>query len=143
VLALTGLLLRFSWWQVAVLIAAALVSLVSMTLLTIGFGALRADFAASDMMKRVPTSVSYLMMGLNALYAVWIIATIAWVIVHGCPASDSFKVIEVFQDLPPVRALLSDAVWVPLLLAAGHALAFIGLGRLWSAAVRRLAQMEV
>jgi len=65
------------------------------------------------------------------------------VIVHGFPESDSFKVIEVFQDLPPVRALLSDAVWVPLLLAAGHALAFFGLGRLWSAAVRRLAQMEI
>lgn len=143
VLALTGVLLGFSWWQVAVLIAAAWVSLVSMTRLTIGFGALRADFAASDMMKLMPTSVSYLMMGLNALYAVWIIATIAWVIAHGFPESDSFKVIEVFQDLPPVRVLLSDAVWVPLLLAAGHALAFFGLGRLWSAAVRRLAQMEI
>ena len=57
------------------------------------------------------------MMGLNALYAVdhrdHRLGD-----VHGCPASDSFKVIEVFQDLPPVRALLSDAVWVPLLLAA-------------------------
>jgi hypothetical protein len=143
VLAATGVLLRFAGWQIVLLLAAAIVSLVCMTLVTIGLGALRADFAARDMMKRISAGVRYVMIALNALYAGWLFATMAWLIAHGFPESDSFKVIEVFQDLPPVRALLSDAVWVPLLLAAGHVLAWVGLGRLWAAAVRRLEELEI
>jgi hypothetical protein len=143
VLAATGVLLRFAWWQIALLLAAAIVSLASMTPLTIGLGALRADFAVRDMIKRISTGARYVMLALNALYAGWLFATAAWLIAHGFRESDSFKVIEVFQDLPLLRALLSDAAWVPLLLAAGHVLVGVGLVRLWAAAVRRLEQIEI
>jgi len=143
VLAATGVLLRFAWWQIALLLAAAIVSLASMTPLTIGLGALRSDFSVRDVVKRIPTGARYVMIALNALYAGWLFATVAWLIAHGFPESDSFKVIEVFQGLPPVRALLSDAAWVPLLLAAGHGLVCFGLVRLWAAAVRRLERIEI
>jgi hypothetical protein len=143
VVVVSGILLQFSWWQVALLVVTAVLALLNMVTVALGFGALRANFAARDLEKRFSPVMGYVVVVINALYALWVIATMTWVVVHVSRESDSFKVIEVFKDQPLVHTLLSDAVWVPVLLVAGHVFVCYGLLRLWASAVHRLAQMEL
>jgi hypothetical protein len=139
----SGILLQFAWWQVALLMVAEVVALLAMVTVAIGFGALRADFAARDLEKRLSTVTGYVVVAINVPYALWVIATMTWIVVHLDPGSEVFKVIEVFKDQPLAHTLLSDAVWVPVLLVGGHVFVCCGLLRLWVSAIRRLAQMEL
>jgi hypothetical protein len=143
VVVVSGTLLQFSGWQVVILFVTAMLALLPMTTISMGFGALWTNLAASDLKKRFSPVQSYEVIAVNMLYALWVIATMTWVVVHAFPASDSFTVIEVFEDQPVAHMLLSDAVWVPTLLTAGHMAVLYGLLRLWAAAVRRLTQMEL
>jgi hypothetical protein len=143
VLSVSGLLLQFSWWQVVLLLVTALLALLPMTTVSLELGALWANLAASDLKKRFSAVQSYAVIALSLLYALWIVVTVIWLVAHAFPASDSFTVIEVFEDQPVMHRLLSDAVWIPMLLTAGYLAVLYGLLRLWAAAVRRLTQMEL
>ncbi len=111
-------------------------------MLLMAIGGLSVDFTAKELKQRISVVVSYLLIGMNSVFVLWIIATFVWLMVRLLPDSRVVLTLQALAGYGAVRWLFSDSLWIPLVLASGQAVFCIGMRVLWDAAVRRLEVWE-
>jgi len=139
---ITGMMLRFPWWQIAFLAGLTIWGLTGGSVVTMAIGGLKIDFGVEELGRRTPTLPSYIMMGLNLTFVLVTTASFLWLLIQLLPDSRLVLAIQPLAGYTPVSWLLSDELWVPLILVGSQVLFWIGARALWIAAVHRLEGWE-
>jgi hypothetical protein len=139
---ITGLMLQFPWWQIGFLVGLTIWGLTGGSIVTMAIGGLKIDFGVEELRRRTPTVPSYIMMGLNLSFVLVTTASFVWFLIRLLPDSPLVLAIQSLAGYTPVSWLLSDELWVPLVLVGSQVLFWIGASALWTAAVHRLEGWE-
>jgi hypothetical protein len=139
---ITGMMLRFPWWQIGFLAGLTIWGLTGGSAVTMAIGGLKIDFDVEEIGRRTPTLPSYLMMGLNLTFVLVTTASFVWLLIRLLPDSRLVLAIKSLAGYTPVSWLLSDKSWVPLILVGSQVLFWIGARALWTAAIHRLEDWE-
>ncbi len=139
---ITGLMLRFHWWQIGFLAGLTIWGLTGGSAMTMAIGGLKIDFGAEELRQRTPTVPSFIMMGLNLTFVIATTASFVWLLIRLLPDSRLVLAIQSLAGYAFAGWLLSDKLWVPLVLVGGQVLFWIGARALWTAAVHRLEGWE-
>ncbi|MEZ4592083.1 MAG: hypothetical protein R3D55_13220 [Chloroflexota bacterium] len=143
VLAAAGVWLGFTVGQIGVLLGTAVWGVSGVFAATTALGGLWVNFQAEDVRQRTPAAVSYLTMGLNAMFASLTSLTALWLVVHLLPANPAALALRGLTGFALFHWLFADSVAPPLALAAGQLTFWLGVGLLWRAAVQRLERLEI
>ena len=138
----TGIMLRFPWWQIGFLAGLTIWGLTGGSAVTIAIGGLTIDFGVEELGRRTPTLPSYIMIGLNLSFVLVTTASFVWLLIRLLPDSRLVLAIQSLAGYTPVSWLLSETLWVPLILVVSQVLFWIGARALWTAAVHRLEGWE-
>jgi len=139
---ITGIMLQFPWWQTGFLAGLTIWGLTGGSVMTMAIGGLKIDFGVEELRRRTPTLPSYIMMGLNLTFVIATTASFVWLLIRLLPDSRLVLAIQSLAGYAFAGWLLSDKLWVPLVLVGGQALFWIGARALWTAAVHRLEGWE-
>lgn len=142
VFVIAGVWLQFPLWQIGFLVGIIIWGGTGASVATMAIGGLSVDFTAKELKQRISVVVSYLLMGVNSVFVLWIIATFVWLMVRLFPDSRVVLALQALAGYGAVGWLFSDSLWIPLVLASGQAVFWIGMRVLWDAAVRRLEGWE-
>jgi hypothetical protein len=143
VLLVSGCLLRLSAWQIGFLMGIAIWCWSGGSLSALSVAALKVDFEADELKARIPISASFVTMALNGALSLLTIGAGLWVIIRLLPESSVALVIRLMSGFTIVEWLLSDALWVPVVLVGSQVVYWIGVRLLWNTAVQRLQTWEV
>jgi hypothetical protein len=142
VLLASGILLRLPAWQVCTLVGVTLLGSSGATLTALTIGGLKIDFDAEELKQRVPMLMSYVTMALNTVFFLLTIGVGIWLAIRFLPDSSVDAAAAVLNNLPTGRWLLSDSLWIPIVLIASQVAFWVGARLIWTAAVRRLENWE-
>lgn len=141
-LLIMGLLFEFPHWQVGLLVGISLWGMSGASLAAAAVSAWTMNFAEPDLHRRLPAPAYWLIIGLSLTMAALTITGALWLVAHLAPESNLTIQLQSLAGLGVIRALVSDSVGPPLILAGGQLAFAIGVRALWMAGVRRLEQYE-
>lgn len=142
VLAIAGVWLGFPLWQTGLLVGVTFWAGAGASAAAVAIGGLGVDFAAEELKQRVSALITYLVIGVNSVFALWTIGGSVWLMVRLFPDSRVVLALRALAGDGTLGRILSDSPWIPLALAGGQALFWVGVGLVWNAAVRRLESWE-
>jgi ABC-2 type transport system permease protein len=143
VLLVAGLLLRWPWWQLGAVAILVIWATAGASAAATAMGGLTVDFAREELKQRISTTISYLQMALNLLFALLCIGSCLWLIVRLFPEDQTVLVLRTLSQYRFVGWLYSASPWIPLILVGVQGAFWIGVKILWRAAVQRLERWEL
>ena len=139
---ITGMFLKFSLWQTGFLIGISLWGSAGSSAMTVAGGGLTIDFAARELKQRISVLTTYLLMGMNSLFALWTIATSIWFMSRFFPDSLVVLSMQAFAGFAPIGWILSGKLWVLFVLVGGQILFWVAVKVLWNMSARRMESWE-
>jgi len=137
-----GWWLRLHLWQTGFLVGVTVWGLTGTSVATTAICGLKVDFMAEELKQRVSTLVNCLIIGLNGIFVLLTSATIVWVMVRLFPDRPVVLAIRALAGYGVVGWLFSANLWNPAALMIVQVVFWIGVRKLWDAAVRRLEAWE-
>ena len=148
VLSWGGILLIVSWWlqlpawQIIVLMCITILGLTGASAITTAISGLKVDFSVEELKQRVPTLMSYIIIGVNLIFTLLIVVLSIWLINRLYPESGVVIVIRAVLENSVVGWFFHATFGPPLALLGALGMFVICVRTLWGTAVHRLEEWE-
>ncbi len=143
ILLVVSLWLQLPVWQSTFLMCITILGLTGASAVTTAIGGLKVDFSVEELKQRIPTLISYMIWGVNLIFALLIVVLSTWLIYQLYPESGVVIVVRTVFENSVVSWFFHATFGPPLILLGALGVFVVGLRMLWGAAVHRLEEWEV
>ena len=143
ILLIVGLWLQLPVWQIIFLMCITILGLTGASAITTAISGIKVDFSVEELKQRVPTLMSYVIIGVNLIFTLLTVVLSTWVIYQLYPESGVVIVIRTVLENSVVGWFFHPTFGPPIILLGALGVFAVGVRMLWGAAIHRLEEWEV
>jgi hypothetical protein len=143
ILLIVGLWLQLPVWQIIFLMCITILGLTGASAITTAISGIKVDFSVEELKQRVPTLMSYVIIGVNLIFTLLTVVLSTWVIYQLYPESGVVIVIRTVLENSLVGWFFHPTFGPPIILLGALGVFAVGVRMLWGAAIHRLEEWEV
>jgi hypothetical protein len=143
ILLIVSLWLQLSVWQIIFLMCITILGLTGASAVTTAIGGLKVDFSVEELKQRIPSLISYIIMGVNLIFALLTVVLSTWLIYQLYPESSVVIVIRTLLENSVAGWFFQATFGPPITLLGALGVFVVGVRVLWGTAVHRLEEWEV